>query len=180
MEDGDDLIRVSAIIADMVTIIASHEIDADSESSDDNGSFTDIFVSAEFAGFTAAAAYQTFDAAPGEDGIEPDSVDFYGVSLAYDAKVVEVAADYSVNDENDDVFYNAYVGVPIKPANVKLGAGYQVLDYDSEEEEDVEGWYANVTYKFPGFKNVSIFAEVAGTDEDDTDVGYLAGARIKF
>lgn len=176
--DGDDLIKISATIADIVTIVASHEIDADSEKSDGNGTFSDIFVSAEFSGFTVGAAYQTFEEAPGEDGVENDSIDFYGVSLAYDAKVVEVAADYSVNADDDTAFYNAYVAVPIKP--VKIGAGYQFLDYDTEDEEDVSGWYANVTYKFPSHKNVSIFAEVAGTDEDDSDMGYLVGARIKF
>ena len=46
--------------------------------------------------------------------------------------------------------------------------------------DDVTGWYANVTYKFPTQKNVSVFAEVADTDKDNADMGFLAGMRVKF
>ncbi|MFO8141760.1 MAG: porin, partial [Marinobacter sp.] len=58
-----------------------------------------------------------------------------------------------------------------------------VVDVDWEEEAgkaDVTEWYANVTYKFPAAKNVSVFAEIADNDLDDTDMGFLAGMRVKF
>jgi hypothetical protein len=76
-----------------------------------------------------------------------------------------------------------FVAVPIKP--VTLGAGYVTLDPDNEAEEDITGWYANVIYKVPTAKNIRLFAEVADSDEKDSDgedfdMGYLVGLRIKF
>jgi len=51
---------------------------------------------------------------------------------------------------------------------------------DESKADDINYWYANATYAFPAQKNVSIFAEVGDTDEDDVDVGFLSGLRIKF
>lgn len=59
---------------------------------------------------------------------------------------------------------------------VAIGMQNQELD----GSDDVTGWYANVTYKFPTQKNVSVFAEVADTDKDNADMGFLAGMRVKF
>jgi hypothetical protein len=55
-----------------------------------------------------------------------------------------------------------------------------MLNIKPETGDDVTEWYANVTYKFPSQKNVSVFAEIADTDEDDIEIGYLAGMRLKF
>jgi len=177
VDEGDDLLKVSAEFADMVTVIVSHELDAESSDSSENGGFTDIFASVEFSGCTIGAAYSSFDT----NVVGEDRLDLYGVSIAYDAKVVEVGADYSVVDDPnkyDYDFLNIYVGVPVK--SFKIGAGFQQIDYDTDAKEDVSAWYANVTYKFPAHKNVSVFAEIQDTDEDNSDMGYLVGARIKF
>ncbi|MFT6470599.1 MAG: hypothetical protein ACJAZ4_001025, partial [Neptuniibacter pectenicola] len=43
--------------------------------------------------------------------------------------------------------------------------------------------YANVVYKFPAQKNVSVFAEITNRDDDagtDYELDVLAGMRIKF
>jgi predicted porin len=175
-EDGDDLIKVSAEIA-MINIIVAHELEAENESSE-NGSFTDVFLGAEFYGVSLGAAYQTLTPAGADD-----SIDTWGLSAAYDAKLVEIAADYSVASQDDIdtdlTVWNVFVSVPIKP--VTLGAGYQLATVDvGGDEEDVASWCVNAVYKFPAQKNVSIFAEIANSDEDDSDMGYLVGTRIKF
>ncbi|PLX73683.1 MAG: porin [Desulfuromonas sp.] len=173
-EDGDDLIKV-VIENDNFTVMASHEIAADSEKSDDNGEFTDIFVSAKVAGLEFGAAYQMF-----EQG--SDDYDIYGVSVAYDAKVVKVAADYSVAEDIADVM-NLYVGVPVAET-AKIGAGIVFTDPDDSTADEITEWYANATYKFPAHKNFSVFSEVSGDDQEkngeDSEVGFLVGARLKF
>jgi hypothetical protein len=58
--------------------------------------------------------------------------------------------------------------------------GYEMNDFDSNAIEDVDIWYANIVYKFPAAKKVSLFAEFANSDEDDSDIGYLLGMRVKF
>lgn len=172
---GDDLIGISAEFADMVKVVATHEIEAESEKSDGNGTFYDIFVGMEFKGVSLGAAYQNLEPA-GSD----DDKTIYGVQVSYDAGFASFAADYSTVDDgdNDAAIWNLFVAVPIKP--VTLGAGYVSLDFDTDAQEDVTGWYANVIYKFPTAKNVRLFAEVGNTDGDDSDMGYLAGLRIKF
>lgn len=179
---GDDLIGVSAKFVDMITVVATHEMEAESEKSDENGTFYDIFVGAEFKGVSLGVAYQSLEAseASGSDA----ETTIWGVQVAYDAGFASFAADYSVSDCDEGgvteefTIWNAFVAVPIKP--VTLGAGYVTLDPDNEAEEDITGWYANVIYKVPTAKNVRLFAEIAESDEEDTDMGYLVGLRIKF
>jgi predicted porin len=180
---GDDLVGISAKFVDMFTVVATHEIEAESEKSDDNGTFYDIFVGVEFKGVSLGAAYQDFEKTETDEETEIETTveaTIWGVQVAYDAGFASIAADYSVGDRDDNevAIWNLFVAVPIKP--VTLGAGYVTLDPDNEAEEDITGWYANVIYKVPTAKNVRLFAEIADSDEEDTDMGYLAGLRIKF
>ena len=173
--DGDDLIGFSSKFGDMFYVMATYEIAAESEKSDDNGEFFDIFATVEFSGVTLGAAYQTID---GKDSAE--DTDIWGIQASYDAGFAEFGADYSVvddGDEADESVWNLFVGVPLDPVEISLG--YVMLDKDTEEDE-IAGWYANVTYKFPTAKNVSVFAEIADSDEEDADMGYMVGLRIKF
>lgn len=115
----------------------------------------------------------------------------WGLSAGYDFGFMSLAADYSVSDWNDDngwveedtTQYNvaAVFGVA-STTDVAVGMGNK--DSDVDGYEDITEWYANVTYKFPEAKNVSVFAEVADSDEEvdgeDVDMGVLAGLRVKF
>ncbi|SHJ23150.1 Outer membrane protein (porin) [Malonomonas rubra DSM 5091] len=172
--DGDDLIKAEADFG-AVTVVVAHEIEAESEKSDGNGEFTDIFVGTEFSGIELGLAYQTAEVSDVE-------FDTYGVSIGYSADMFSVAADYSEVDSDDDADdmteWNLFASVKVADTTT-LGAGYAVQDFDLSDEE-IKGWYANVTYKFPSQKNVKVFAEIADTDEDDSDMGYLVGAQIKF
>ncbi|SDT94429.1 porin [Desulfobacula phenolica] len=175
--DGDDIIGAAfkfSLDDFQFNIIATHEIEAESEKSDGNGTFSDIYAEMKFAGFTVGTAYQTYEAS-GSD----QSEDIYGISLSYDAKFVKVGADYSVAEDELD-FWNLFAKIPVKSINTTFGVGYQMIEPDKSSDEDISAWYANITYKFPAHKNVSIFAEVADTDENNVDMGYLFGVRVKF
>jgi predicted porin len=188
---GDDLVGISAKIVDIVKIVATHEVQAESETSDDNGAFSDIFVSADFKGVGLGVAYQNFEKTEidADPLVETDTeTTIWGLQVSYDAGFASVAVDYSVADQtvtedgNEDTdefaIWNLFVAVPIK--TVTLGGGYVFLDYDDETEEDVTGWYANAIYKFPSANKVRLFAEIAHSNEEKSDMGYLVGCQIKF
>jgi len=172
--DGDDTLRVD-IELDNVYLVASYEMEAEGEDSA-NGEYFDLFASTEFAGLTLAAAYQ--NATP-EIGAE--DFDTWGVSASYDFDIATLAADYSVTEDTDvqpeQTLYNVAATFDVTSTT---GVALGMQNYEEDGSEDVTGWYANVTYKFPAAKNVSVFAEVSDLDVDDSDTGYLAGMRVKF
>ncbi|BFN12919.1 porin [Marinobacter sp. RI1] len=171
---GDDTIRVD-IELENVYIAASHEMDA----ADQDGEYYDLFVATELAGLELAAAYQQSRAAGAAE-----ATDTWGVSASYDFGFMNLAADYSSTDEDDfeTTQYNlAAVFAVAATTDVALGMGNK----EEDDADDITEWYANVTYKFPAAKNVSVFAEIAQSDledasGDDADMGFLAGMRVKF
>ena len=169
--DGDDTLRVDVEL-DNVYVAASYEMEA--EGTDSEGDeYVDLFASTEFAGLTLAGAYQQ------RTPINGDSVDTYGVSAAYDFDIAGLAADYSISDDNgtETTLYNVAATFDVASTT---GVAIGMQNQEEDGSEDVTGLYANVTYKFPAAKNVRLFAEIADTDEDNADLGYLAGMRVKF
>lgn len=170
---GDDTIRLEVEL-DNVFLVASYELEAEGKGGKE-GEFFDLFASTEFGGLALAAAYQQ------HTPIGSSSLDTFGVSAAYDFGMATVAADYSVTDDGntnrDTALYNLVAAFDVTSTT---GVAIGMQNQDEDGAEDITGWYANVTYKFPTQKNVSIFAELADTDEDNSDIGYLAGFRVKF
>jgi predicted porin len=172
--DGDDVIRFDASFNN-VTLVASTELKAEGEGSE-NGSSYDLFVATEIGDVELAAAYQTYKNTPSSD-----SIDSWGLSAAVDLGTVALAADYSTSDtgtEDLDI-YNLVAKFDVA-ATTRVGVGITKQELDATT--DVTQVYANVTYKFPTQKNVSLFAEVSDVDEDgeDRDLDMLMGMRIKF
>lgn len=166
---GDDVIRADLEL-DNITLIASTELKSEGEASANGESF-DLFASSKIAGIELAAAYQSIKATAASD-----SVDTIGISAAFKAGPAKVGIDYSSTDDVQDQFNLVAKLSASKSAKVALG----ITTIEPENGDDILGWYANVTYKFPAQKNVSLIAEIADTDEDSVDMGYLAGLRIKF
>ena len=169
---GNDVVRVD-VNMDNFTLIATTELEAASEDSADGKGF-DIFLSTSVAGVNLGAAYQNFD----EDPTVSGDVDVWGVSASFDAGFAEFGVDYSKADDGttETDQYNLMTVVPVADTT-DLGLGLTKVDDGSTDETE---WYANVVYKFPAQKNVSVFAEVADTDKDGVKMGYLAGMRVKF
>ena len=169
---GDDTIRLD-IELENAYIAASYEMEAEGAGSE-NGEYFDLFASTDIGELTLAAAYQN-----ATQNIGDDEIDTWGVSASYDAGFATFAADYSSSDEgnNDSNQYNiAAVFAAASTTDVAIG----MVNVDEDGADDITEWYANVTYKFPTQKNVRLFAEIADSDEDGADMGYLAGMRIKF
>lgn len=169
-DNGDDVIRVTTELAG-VSVIATAELEAESEASGDGEAF-DLFAATRFGAVDVAAAYQSVEEA-GSD------IDTWGVSAAWDAGFATLAADYSASDTDagDIDQYNLVAIVPVA-ATTKVAVG--VANIEEDGTEDKTEWYANVTYAFANQPNVSVFAEIADTDEDNADLGGLVGMRLKF
>lgn len=167
---GDDVIRVDANF-DNVFVSISTDLEAEGNTKSDGNQSTDLFVSTSVAGLNLAAAYQSYQAAG------KTSIDTWGVSATYDAGFATFGADYGSMQDTADV-YNLVVVVPVA-ATTKAAIGLQNKELEGASS-DINGWYANLTYKFAEQKNVSLFAEIADTDAANSDMGYLAGMQIKF
>lgn len=167
VDAGDDVLRVDADL-DIVYLSVSHELEAEGNTSQGDSS-TDLFVSTSFDALALAAAYQMYD----------NNADSWGVSAQYDAGIASLGADYSVSDikgsDRNETTYNL-VAIVKASQTTAFGLGYVNVDDDLEK---VDAWYANVSYRFPAQKNVTLFAEVSDSDAgDESDI--LAGMQIKF
>ncbi|MBV0932862.1 porin [Marinobacterium weihaiense] len=167
--DGDDVIRLDVELENTY-IVASYEMEAEGESSE-NGEYFDLFASTDIGALTLAAAYQNVT-----ESIGADDFDTWGVSASYDAGFATLAADYSTTDDIADQYNVAAVFAAAATTDIAVG----LVNVDPDNGDDVNEWYANVTYKFPTQKNVRLFAEIADSDEEGADMGYLAGMRVKF
>ncbi len=165
---GDDVILVKTKIQN-VNVILSHELQAKGESST-GSKFTDLYLDTNVAGVDLAFAYQT----------KGSSEDTWGVSASVDAGIATLAAEFSTSDlgTGDVDQINLAAIIPVAKTT-KVAVGINNVD-DASKAKDATEWYANVTYKFAAQKNVSLFAEIADTDEANVDLGYLAGLRVKF
>lgn len=72
---------------------------------------------------------------------------------------------------------NLSVAFPVA-ATTKATLG--ITNQSNKSDTAADSWYANVVYKFPKAKNVSIFAEVEDTNASGADMGFVAGMRVKF
>lgn len=179
---SDDLIGVE-FDAGPATIALSHDLDADD--GEDEITSTDLMVSSKVGPVELGFAYQALTETDfsGATEVETDT-DTIGVSASGKFGPVGLGLAYSSRDEEaaDDEFEVVNFVVSTKVAKTtSLNLGYDIEDkiIDGEMDE-VKAWYANVVYKFPVAKNVSAFAEIADTDEDETDAGFLVGMRVKF
>lgn len=168
---GDDVIRVDATFAN-VFISASTDLKAEGNPNTDGNQSSDLFVSTSIADIELGAAYQRYKA------MGADAVNSWGVSAVYNAGFATFGADYGSMKDTAKV-YNLVSTFSVT-STISAAVGLQNIDDNGSGIDDVTGWYANATYRFPTQKNVSLFAEIGDTDEDDSSIGYLAGMQFKF
>lgn len=167
--DGDDVIALSFDLAP-VELILSTELQAKGEDSEGPKSY-DAFIAVEIENIEVAAAYQSREVAIGGEMLKT-----YGVSALYDAGFVTFGADYS---ESEDTLKVANLVSIFKVSDATtIALGYVNNKPDSDEQ--VKEWYTNLTYEFPEFDDVKVFAEISNTDANDAEMAYVAGAEIKF
>ncbi|MDC0611647.1 porin [Vibrio sp.] len=167
--DGDNVILLS-LNHDNFELMLSTDLQAKGEDNEGEQSF-DAFASIAIDKLQLAASYQNR-----EVEVDGDTLNTYGVSALYDAGFATFAADYSDAEDTLQV-YNLVTTFNVTDAT-KVALGY--VNNKPEAEESVNEWYANVTYEFPKFNAVKLFAEVSNTDAEDAELAYLAGAEIEF
>ncbi|MDO6461899.1 porin [Granulosicoccaceae sp. 1_MG-2023] len=143
----------------------------DLEEEDGDSTVFEVVLTTKLAMVDLGVAYQSYEDDPSAAGSE--SIDTLGILASADAGPVNLAFDFTSNDDLDAINFAA--SVPFAET-VEGAAG--VTQHSPDEGDDVLYWYANVTKAM--HKNVSVFAEIGNSDEDDSDMGFLAGMRVKF
>lgn len=111
-----------------------------------------------------------------------DSVDTYNFEVEY-AGIENVGIAASVGRKSADL-----KGVDTDTDYVSIAADYTMgkttyaIGFDNQDvdgkQDDVNGYYANVTYAL--HSNAKVYAEVGDSDGDEQDWGYVAGMEVKF
>ncbi|OOE76983.1 porin [Salinivibrio sp. ML290] len=111
-----------------------------------------------------------------------DSVDTYNFEVEY-AGIENVGIAASVGRKSADLN-----GVDTDTDYVSIAADYTMgkttyaIGFDNKDvdgqQDDVNGYYANVTYAL--HSNAKVYAEVGDSDGDEQDWGYVAGMEVKF
>lgn len=140
----------------------------DMEEATDESS-TDLLVTTKVGRVDLGVAYQDYKASS-----TAASVDTVGLMASTDIGKANVALDYSSNDASNNT--NASVGFPVTS---KVGAAVGATYVDGKMgAADVTTWYTNATYSLNS--NVSVYAEIGDNDAANSDLGYLAGMKVKF
>ncbi|MFW5871037.1 MAG: porin [Verrucomicrobiota bacterium] len=163
----------------MAKLIVSGDLEVD-----ENSSVAEAYLVTnpkELLGLELGFLYQSYtpatvpaDEEAGTAAVEPDAIDTVGVRAMYKLNKVKLGADFTTNDDKDVA--NVSVGSPIAGTATSVAAGMAMEMPDAGD--DVNTWYANMKHKVN--KITTVFAEVGGDDKDDTDLGYLAGMKVKF
>ncbi|OOF32374.1 porin [Salinivibrio proteolyticus] len=96
------------------------------------------------------------------------------VSLA--ASYGNVQAD-AIGGANDVINTDAFsLAADYTMGNTTFAAGWD--RQDPEKGDNVNGYYANVTYAL--HSNAKVYAEIGDTNADNADLGYVAGMEVKF
>lgn len=174
---GTDVILMEAKAGPM-TFALSHDLGDSSRNTE--LSSTDIYVSGKVnSNLQFGAAFQSL-----KEDATSDATRTSGINAELKIGKISVAADYSSRDDKhsdaslaDLKVTNLSVAFPIA-ATTKTTLG--ITSQSNKSDTAADSWYANIVYKFPKAKNVSIFAEIENTNEQDSNMGFVAGMRVKF
>ena len=166
-DDGDDQFQIE-YKSEGLTALLSHDLSAD----DTDDESTDIAIYKEFDNFELGLGYQVF-----KDNAAAETVKTFGVSAEVELDKFSIGAALSRNDSNVDLSVIHLSSAYQVNELGKLAAGYEIAE---QTTGDVDSWYINYTSKMPDVKNVTVFGEISNTDADNSDPGFLVGARLKF
>ncbi len=149
------------------------------DTTDDEGTQYDLMAGVRFGDADVALTYSDSSdiAAVDYDGT------FIGLKGAYTLGDVVLSAVYANTDveEYDITSYGANIQYTMDKFGFNFGIVQNNMNDDVEDDfgaEDHSEYYANVTYAVA--KNATVFFEVQDSDEEDMDMGYAAGLKVKF
>jgi predicted porin len=140
----------------------------------------DANIGARFAGFDVAAFFGQYNATSGADKL-PDTdthtIDNMVINVKYQLADLGLAASYgNIDDETEDNDVDSIAFTATYQLDkAKFAAGWANVD---DSVDDFNQYYVNASYAFTG--NVNVYAEIGGSDEDDTETGYAMGMEINF
>lgn len=169
LTSSDDSIQVSTSVGP-VSVAAAYDMAAKTSADSVNDRGFDLLVEGSFDALSVQAAYQSYATAGAK------ATDAWGLAVSFDAGMADFGVDYSDLEDTSSA-YNVAAGFAVAPTtSIKVGLQNEDLDTGAETTY----YYANLTYAFPAAKNVSVFAEIADSDANNVDMGYLAGMQVKF
>lgn len=175
--DGTDVVLIEADTG-IITFALSHDLGDSSRNT--ALSSTDIYISGKVSSnFELGAAFQSL-----KETASSEATRTSGINAKLDIGKISVAADYSSRDDKhsdtdlaDLKVTNLSVAFPIA-ATTKTTLG--ITSQSNKSDSAADSWYANVVYKFPKAKKVSVFGEFQKTNASDSNLGFVAGMRVKF
>lgn len=106
--------------------------------------------------------------------IEYAGIENVNIAASYGRTKVEQIVAGKVEDKDTD-----YVSLA---ADYTMGKTTYAIGFDNQDvdgqQDDVNGYYANVTYAL--HSNAKVYAEIGDSDADEKDWGYVAGMEVKF
>jgi predicted porin len=174
VDSSDDLIKAT-FDAGAADIAVSYDIEGVTKTPDAGEtaqkSAADLLVTVPVGHGKFEFAYQ---AATLIDDADADvDVNTLGVSLQGKLGGAWLGLAYSTADKDGQTDNRDVIHLSAKFSG--FAVGYESVDQGAT---DLKSWYANYTHTLA--KNVTTFVEIGDTNAADSDVGYLAGMRVKF
>lgn len=150
----------------------------DNGESDDGLDAIDGKIGVRFGGADLTAFFGQGELAGGGD------VQNLNLEARYTFDAITVAAAYaSVNSDADNSdMDNIGLAATYQLDKTQFAAGWSLTEVDSgsttNNGDDYNTYFVNVSYSF--IENVTAYAEIGGDDQDDTELGYVAGMNITF
>ncbi|OOE35927.1 hypothetical protein BZG05_03655 [Salinivibrio kushneri] len=131
----------------------------------------------------ARVYYQRIDTIGNDKELDADAYNFeieyagienVGIAASYGRTSVDSRESGNVVDTDTD-----YISLA---ADYTMGKTTYAIGFDNKDvdgqQDDVNSYYANVTYAL--HSNAKVYAEVGDSDGDEQDWGYVAGMEVKF
>lgn len=150
----------------------------DNGESDDGLDAIDAKLGVRFGGADLTAFYGQGELENGGD------VKNLNLEARYTIDALTLAAAYatvSSDDDNSDMD-NYGLAATYQLNKAQFAAGWSLTELDSgssiNDGDNFNSYFVNVSYSF--ITNVTAYAEIGGNDQDDTELGYVAGMNITF
>ncbi|ODP98611.1 hypothetical protein BZG00_03220 [Salinivibrio kushneri] len=179
--------QVAKYVYDNGTVYGGISTRQDSDGNDDGSaelSIIDARLGYRVADFDMRGYYYKADDVGADKPASSTDVTAYQFEVEYAGiENVGLAASYG-NGEAERVVGGAEVAdtdyfslaADYTMGNTTFAAGWD--RQDPKEGDNVNGYYANVTYAL--HSNAKVYAEIGDTNADNSDLGYVAGMEVKF
>ncbi|TCS38904.1 porin [Reinekea marinisedimentorum] len=164
---GSEVVYVE-YAADAFTVVAAADLALEGEETDDEAVY-DLYVEADVAdGVTVSGMLQS------TTDFAADDTTTFGIAASYSMDEYTVGAEYSYETETEVGAWEVAGAYSINATTFVAGFG----DSDTDEESSDFQYYLGAGYDLTD--NASVYAEIAGDDADDSDMGFALGMALSF